>query len=280
MKAFFTFLLLTTFSMAGLLNAIALTVNDKAITLYDIDRVAQQQGISKQSATAELIREEIAKELADLYNIVISKREITAHIKKTITQSGLDMKGFKQNLAMEGITYNEYFNQLYMQKLQNNLIRTITNGKISQPTEQEKLNFFNQHISEFSLPETISVIEYSTSNRQSLINIQRSPMFSPQDVTQKHTVLEVKKLNQKLVQLLLSSKVKSYTKIIPLSINSMGMFYIKKFGKKVAPEFKAVEQKLIGIMMTQKRKTFVNNFFEDQMRKAHINYIKIKPLDF
>jgi len=279
MKALFTFLLLTTLSMAGLINAIALTVNGKAITLYDIDRVAQQQKVSTKRAAGELIREEIAKELAELYKIIIPKREVLAQIKKIMQQSKLDMKGFKQNLAIEGLTYDEYYNQVYMQKLQNSLIRTITRGKVSQPTKQEKINFFNQHIKEFSMPASIDVIEYKSPNKQSLLNIKRSPMFAPSDVQKTKKTLNLNKINKKLAQVLLSTKEKTYTKIIPLSISGMGMFYISKIGERVAPEFTSVEKKLIQIMMSEKRQTFVNNFFQDQMRKANIHYIKIKPLE-
>jgi len=279
MKALLSFLLFTTFSIAGLLNAIAFTVNGKAVTLYDIDRLAQQQKFSKEQASIELIKELITKESAELHHVVIPKESITQYIKNIMKKNNLDRKTFEQNLNIEGLTYDEYFNQIYMQKLQHALIGTITRDKISTPTKQEKLNFFNQHLNEFSMPESIEVIQYQSANQQSLVNIQRSPMFAPQDVTKETKTIYLDKVNKKLAQLLLSTKERSYTKIIPLTISSMSMFYITKIGSRKTAKFEAVEKQLTQVMMNQKRQTFINNFFQDQMRKANIDYIKIKPLE-
>ena len=279
MKALFTFLLLSSFSFAGLLNAIAFTVNGKAVTLYDIDRVAQRQSITKEEASVELVKELIAKELAELHNITIPKATVTAFIKDIMDKSNLDRKTFEQNLKIQNLTYDEYFNQVYMQKLQQALVGSITRGKISAPTKQEKLNFFNQHLNDFSLPENIELIEFTSPNRQSLVNIQRSPLFAPKDVKKVTKTVYLDKVNPKLAQLLLATKEKSYTKVIPLTINSMGMFYIKKIGPRKTAKFETVEERLTQILSNEKRQTFINNFFQDQMRKAQINYIKIEPLN-
>lgn len=280
MKALFTFLLLSSLSLAGLLNAIAFTINGEAVTLYDIDRVAQRQGFSKEEAAIELIKEVIAKDLAQKQQIIIPKANITNYIKGIMNKSNLDRKTFEQNLKLEGLTYDEYFNQIHMQKIQQALAGSLTRGKVSAPTEQEKLNFFNQHLSDFSLPESIDVVEYTSANRQSLINIQRSPMFAPQDVKKVNKTIYLSTINPKLAQLLLTTKEKTYTKIIPLTISSMAMFYVQKIGPRKTAEFASVEKRLTQILFNEKRQTFISNFFQDQMRKAQINYIKIKPLDF
>lgn len=279
MKALFTFLLLTSLSFAGLLNAIAFTVNGKAVTLYDIDRVAQRMGLSKEEASVELLKELVIKDLAELHKINIPEASITAYIRNIMEKNNLDRKAFEQNLKLEGLTYDEYFKQIYMQKLQQNLLSTISRGKFSAPTKQEKLNFFNQHIDDFSAPEKIEVTEFKSANKHSLINIQRSPMFAPQDVEKVNKTVYLDKINPKLAQLLLTTKEKSYTKIISLNINTMGMFYIRKIGPKKRVKFESVEKRLTQIIGNKRRQTFVNNFFQDQMRKARVNYIKIKPLD-
>ncbi len=279
MKAFLTLLTLTTFSMAGLLNAVAFTVNDTPITLYDIDRLAQQQKMDKTQASIELFKQAIIKEVAEEKKITISKTEVSSHIQAIQAKNNMDEKTFRQSLRFQGMSYDEYFNQVYMQKLQQKLIGTLTYGKISEPTQKEKENFFYQNIKDFSLPSTIETTFFQSSNKASLAQIKRSPMFAPDDVTRVDESLDPKKVNPKIVQILLSTPLKSYTKIMKLGANQYGMFFIKSVGAMEKADFESVEKQVEMVLMSQKRSTFINNFFQDKMRQAKVTYLKIKPLD-
>jgi hypothetical protein len=265
--------------MAGLVNAVAFTVNGIPVTLYDIDRFAQQQNISKVKASLELFKQAITQEIAEEKKVKISKLEVKAHIKAIQDRANLDDKSFKQSLQIQGLTYDEYYHQIYMQKLQQKLVGTITYGKVSKPTKKEKINFFNQNIKEFSLPASIDTTFFQSPNKMSLVQIKRSPMFTPADVKRVDQAIDPKKINPKIVEILLTTPIKSYTKIIQLGAKSYGMFFIKKIAASVTPDFKSVEKQVEKILMTKKRSTYINNFFQDKMRQANVKYIKIEPLE-
>ena len=279
MKALLTLILLTSFSMAGLINAIAFTVNGVPITLYDIDRLSQQQKISKEQASIELFKQAITEEVAKAKDITVSKIEVKTHIQTIQDRSNLDEKSFRQNLKIEGLTYDEYYHQIYMQKLQQKLIGTITYGKISDPTQKEKENFFNQNIKDFSLPQNIETTFFQSPNKMSLVQIKRSPMFTPADVTRLNQTIDPTKVNPKIVQILLSTPLNSYTQVMQLGENKFGMFYVKKIGEIINSDFKSVEKQVEQVLMSQKRSSYINNFFHDKMRQANVKYIKIKPLE-
>lgn len=279
MKFLFTSLFLLSYSFAGLINGIALTVNGEPVTLYDIDRYAQLQGVSKEKATMELLKQSVTRDLAVKNNVVIDKDTVTAYINGVMKRNKLDRKSFEQNLQIEGLTYKEYEEQIHMQHLQQRLIGMLTYGKISEPTQEDRKNFFNQNSSKFSMPSNIEVVQYSSPNQQSLINKQRSPMFIPKDITQETKTINPKTVNPQLAQILLATKLRTYTKVFPVSATSYTMFYISNIGKVTQAVFEDVEKEVTQQLKSQKRNSFINNIFQDAMRKANINYIMIKPLD-
>lgn len=278
-KSLLIFLFLSSLTWAGLLNAVAFTVNGEPVTLYDIDRIKQQQKLTQEQASLELLKKAITKEMAHEKNIVVEKSMITTYIKGIMEKNNLDRKAFEQNLQIEGLSYDEYFDQIYLQHVQQRLIGMLTYQKVTTPTEKEKRNFFEQHASEFSMPKSISVTQYSSANQKSLQNKQRSPMFFPKDIKQKESVIIPSKVNPKLASLLLKTKKNSYTNIVQTSANSFMMFYIKSFGKAEVPNFNAVEKQIEQTMMATRKNTLINNIFQDAMRKAAVTYIKIKPLN-
>jgi hypothetical protein len=279
MKLLLLVTLFTQLSFAGLLNAVAFTVDGEPITLYDIDRVKLQQKLSDEQAAVELLKQRITLNLAKEKNVAVDKANVTRYIDGIMKKNNMDRKAFEQNLQIENLSYDEYFQQVYVQQVQQQLIGMLTYGKITAPTMEEKKNFFEQHIDEFSMPISISVTEYTSPNQQSLVNKQRSPMFFPQDMTQNNKEMNPQTINPQLAKLLLSTKVNSYTQIFQASATTYMMFYIRAFGERATADFASVEKQLENSIMGKKKNTLINNIFQDEMRKANINYIKIKPLE-
>ncbi len=279
MKYLLSFCLFTSLSFAGLINGIAFTVNGEPVTLYDIDRLAQQQNLSKERAAMELLKQSVSKDLALKNNVTIPKGTVTAYINNVMKRNKLNRKSFEQNLKIEGLSYKEYESQIYMQHLQQRLIGMLTHGKISEPTLEEKKNFFEQNINTFSMPSSIEVVQYESKSQQSLVNIQRSPMFAPADIIKTIKTIDPKTINPQLAKVLLSTKLKTYTKVFPISQTNFTMFFISSIGQRETPSFEAAQKQVTQELKNQKRHNFINNIFQDEMRKATINYIKIKPLD-
>lgn len=56
-KLLFAFLLSASVASAGLVDAIALVVNDDPITLYDIEKRKYEKNLSKEDAVSQLVDE-------------------------------------------------------------------------------------------------------------------------------------------------------------------------------------------------------------------------------
>ena len=277
MKYLLTFLLFTTLQ-AGLINGIALTVNEEPITLYDIDTYAQQLRITQAQATMELIKKVLTKQLAKEKNIFVEKAEIEAQIKEIELKNSLTTEAFDQQLALQGLTRAMLFEQFEYQQLQQRLIGMITYGKIHEPTIEEKNTYYALHKEQFGMPKSITLIEYRSPNQNSLASIKRSPLFSPQDVHEEEKTLPTHDMNPQLLKLLLGTKEGYFTDILPMGERMFGMFYVRSLGEVAIPAFEQLEKQLTQIIQAEKRNTLIENFFTDEIRKATIKYLRVDPV--
>ena len=278
MKYFLAFLLLSVSLFAGLINGIALTVNEGPITLYEIDTFAQKNRMSKQQATIELIKQLLIKQAAKSNNIEITEGQVEERIRMVMKQNSMDKDQFKQQLALQGLTVEMLSEQFKEQMIQQQFIGFLTQGKITQPSDKEKKEYYQLHKKEFSMPSRIDVTEYLSRDKDALISIQKSPLFSPQGVQQSEKSLNPKDINPQLAQMLMSTKKDTYTQIAPMSQTVFAMFYVKGFGKYTIPEFEDVAKRLDQVMQTNKRNELLKNFFTDAMRKADINYLRVQKI--
>ncbi|RLA81249.1 MAG: peptidyl-prolyl cis-trans isomerase, partial [Epsilonproteobacteria bacterium] len=71
-----------TFVYAGIVNGIAITVNNTPITLYDIDNTMETKKLSKQKAVDILIDEKIYEQELKSKNISIDIFDVDNYIEK------------------------------------------------------------------------------------------------------------------------------------------------------------------------------------------------------
>jgi len=67
-KVFFTLLLTSSVAFAGMVDAIALVVNDTPITLYDIEKRKVERNLSKEEAVSQLVDEALFQEIVEKNN--------------------------------------------------------------------------------------------------------------------------------------------------------------------------------------------------------------------
>ena len=278
MKLILTLLLLLPSLYAGIINGIALTINEEAITLYEIDALSQQAKISQEQATMELIKKSITKIVAEEKNIIIEPSEIEARIKEIQEKNNFTDEQFEQQLSIQGLSKELLFEQFEYQQLQQRVIGMITYGKVSEPSIEDKKVFYELHKDEFAMPKSITITQYSSADKNALESILRSPLFSPANVVQEDRTVNPQETNPQLLKLLLATKKGNYTQILPLGPQTFGMFYIKKIGAKQTPSFKTLEKRLSQMIQEEKKNSIINNFFTDEIRKANINYLRVKAI--
>ncbi|KIM11166.1 MAG: hypothetical protein KU37_05815 [Sulfuricurvum sp. PC08-66] len=265
---------------AGIINGIAMVVDGTPVTLMEIEKLSAQAGISQSQAQYELAKQALTVRLAKEHQVDISESEIDLYIDGIMRQNNLTKEQLKQQLKLQGTTYPKFVEQIKNQQLYQRLVQALTYSKLSTPTDEEKRAFFAQNSADFATPQSIDVIEYHSPNQASLQSIAKSPLFAPADVTQEHKTLTLNSINPQLAQLLLSTPVSSYTAVLPLGAQTYGMFYIAQLGAVETPNYETIEPKLEAIMQNKQRNMIMKTLFEDALRKANIDYLRVEPLQF
>ena len=81
-KLFLTLLVSSGISFAGMVNGVALTVNDDPITLYDIDKAMSTNKISKNEAVGLLIDKTLYEQAIKENNISADIFDVNNYIEK------------------------------------------------------------------------------------------------------------------------------------------------------------------------------------------------------
>jgi hypothetical protein len=81
-KLLFSILLSLSIANAGLIDAVALTVNNDAITLYDIEKKSEQNNVNKNQAVSMLIDELLYEQELKKHNITVSLFDVNNHLEK------------------------------------------------------------------------------------------------------------------------------------------------------------------------------------------------------
>jgi len=136
------FILSIAIVQAGLINAIALTVNNEPITLYDIDKKVQQLKVDKNKAVDILIDEILYKQLLKKYNVSVDFFDVDNYIEKLATNNNMSLFQFK-NAVKQQQDYKNFKKQIKKQLKHQKLISHIASNKLSHATNEDLEIYYN-----------------------------------------------------------------------------------------------------------------------------------------
>ncbi len=148
-KNIFGVLILAGYLNAGLINAIAVIVNDSVITLYDIDEVMEQRKSSHNQAVSMLIDKILYEEEVKRYNLTISKEEILSYIVKLAQANSMTMIEFKEAVIKQNQNYQVFEADIKKRLLNQKLISKIATGKLQVANDDDIQLYYDNNIEQF-----------------------------------------------------------------------------------------------------------------------------------
>ncbi|MCK5111463.1 MAG: SurA N-terminal domain-containing protein [Arcobacteraceae bacterium] len=148
-KKIFGVLILAGYLNAGLINAIAVIVNDSVITLYDIDEVMEQSKSSHNQAVSMLIDKILYEEEVKRYNLTISEEEILSYIGKLAQANSMTMMEFKEAVIKQKQNYQVFEADIKKRLLNQKLISKIAAGKLQVATDDDIQLYYDNNIEQF-----------------------------------------------------------------------------------------------------------------------------------
>ena len=272
-KLFLTLLVSSGISFAGIVNGVALTVNDQPITIYDIDKTVSINKISKNEAVGLLIDKTLYEQAVSQNNITADVFDVNEYIERLAKANGMDLYSFKAMVKQRYPNYADFEEEAKDAVIRQKLIQKIVKGQLAVATQEDMELYYEKNKNQFSTSKVYEVTQYASKNKVSLTNAINNPMVIAADVEKTPLKLGVQSLQPQMQFLLNDTKLNTFTPIFTANKQFVSLFVIKKEGT-TSLDFETVKAKIFNDMMSLREKKYLKDYFEKQKLTADIKIVR------
>jgi parvulin-like peptidyl-prolyl isomerase len=269
-------LLLTSFAYAQMINGVAILVKKEPITLFDIQKEMRSSNQELNAVVDNLIRKKLEAQEIKERHIKVDSEEVYKDLRMMAEQNHMTLSQlYNAMLKSRGLSELELKAKIKEKILNQKLYGAIAFSKMSQPSEEDELAYYKQHIDKYSYSKSFSVIVYSSSSKEKLQEKIDNPMFYSPKVRSEPTELDNTKLNPQIAQILAKTPVDRFTPIIPAPGNMFMSFFIQKKSQQTETPFEQVRADVNGAIMQERRQSVLNEYFMRLRMNADIEIIRL-----
>ena len=272
-KLFLALLVSSGISFAGIVNGVALTVNDQPITIYDIDKTVSINKISKNEAVGLLIDKALYEQAVSQNNITADVFDVNEYIERLAKANGMDLYSFKAIVKQKYANYADFEEEAKDAVIRQKLIQKIVKGQLAVATQEDMELYYEKNKGQFSTSKAYEVTQYTSKNKASLANAINNPMVIAADVEKTSLKLGVQSLQPQMQFLLNDTKLNTFTPIFTANKQFVSLFVIKKEGT-TSLDFETVKAKIFNDMMSLREKKYLKDYFEKQKLTADIKIVR------
>ncbi|NQY53076.1 MAG: peptidyl-prolyl cis-trans isomerase [Campylobacteraceae bacterium] len=272
-KIFLSLILLSVFTYAGLINALAIKVNDKMISLYDIDLTMENKNISKEKAVSFLIDKLLFDEELEKNNITLDIFDVNDYLEKLAKLNGMDLYAFK-SLIKQKYQDSTVFDEEIKQKILNQkLTQVLLRGNLNIANDEDMKIYYENNKNIFQTSVSTDVRQYASKNKKDLIQIKNNPMVVIKSLKIVDSTLENKKLSSQLKYILNETEEGKFTSIFTSNKHYV-MLYIKKKAGHTIQDFESSKNIIFRNIMKNREHKFLNEYFKKKKISANIEIIR------
>ena len=271
-KYILSFLTMFTLSHAGLVNAIAIIINDTPITLYDIDEKMQTHNILKEQAVDNIIDETLYKQELKNKNITVDIFDIDTHIEKLAAQNSMSILQFK-SLVRQQQNYELFVQQVKKQLLHKKLIEKIAKGKLKLANEDDMKIFYENNKNQFKNHDTIEVTAYVSKNKALLNKLKTNPMMRDENIIVQNIILKQNELTPQVKYILNSTNKQEFSVIFAQNKN-YNMFYVIDKKDIQTISYKDAKDTIFNQIMKKREQNYLKEYFETLKITANIQVLR------
>ena len=272
-KLFLTLLVSSGISFAGVVNGIAITVNDEPITVYDIEKTMSVNKLGKNEAVGLLIDKALYEQSVKENNIVADIFDVNEYIEKLAKANGMDLYSFKAIVKQKYGNYSDFEEEAKDAVIRQKLIQKIVKGQLAVASQEDMELYYEKNKNQFSTSKAYEVIQYTSKNKASLANALNNPMVIAADVEKTPLKLGVESLQPQMQFLLNETKLNSFTPIFTANKQFVSLFVTRKEGT-TSLDFETVKGKIFNDIMTTREKKYLKDYFEKQKLTADIKIVR------
>ena len=269
-------LLLATMLNAAIYDGVAVVVEDKAITLLDVEKAMQETHLDAKKATEVLIRKKLEELEIQKKNISVTSSEVYADIKKMAQRNHLSIsKLYDAVRESNGLTSSALKKKIKEKLLSQKLYSAIAMTSISEPSDEEVQEFYKLHKKELEHPSSFDLIIYNANDKALLEEKVHNPMFYSPQINSTEQTLEYNKISPELASLLAKTAPDTFTAVLPNGKGGFMSFYVKSIVAAKDEAIDAIRPQIINAIMGQKREQVLGDYFARLRDNADINIIRM-----
>lgn len=273
MKKLFFLAFLPIFAFASLINGIAVTVENEPITLVDLDETMRLYNIDKNQAMDILVRQKLESIEADRQGISVSDYDAYESARKIASSQGMTYEQIKAIASKQYGSFDNYINLTKNNIQKEKLYRKITQSKITNASDEDMKIYYENNKELFNIASKLEVVEYYSTNAQSLNQAKNSPLFNIDGVQKQNKTYTQDKMNPNLKYILNSIKVGEFSAVIPMKEGFM-MVYMKNKSGITSLSYEGVKDKIYSILMNQRQENIVKEYFDRLRLNSEITVIR------
>ena len=272
-KLLLSFLLLASSSYAGTIDAIALVVNDDPITLYDIEKRKVQKNLPKEQAVSELVDEALYSQLISKYNITADIFDVNNYLEKIAASNGMDLYTFKSIIKQKYQDYDKYEEETRELILRQKLTDTLVRGNLKVANEEDLKIYYDNNLSKFQMASNVKAIQYASKNKADLNAVIKNPMANIPGISKSPIDLDQTNLNPQLRYIINETKLNQFTPVFTSNKQFVTLLIRQKDDQTTIP-FEEVRDRIFNIVMQDREKKYLKDYFEKLKLSADIKIIR------
>ena len=257
---------------AGLVNAIAIIVNDTPITLYDIDKEVEKTNVSKAVAVSKLIDEILYNQAISDNNIGVDIFDVDNYIEQLAANNKMNVLDFK-SLVRQQQDYTLFRQKIKKQLIHQKLVAKIARNKLKVASEEDLKIYYENNKTQFKIADTIDVVAYVSKNKAALNALKRNPLIQNENIISQDLSMKQSELNAQTKYIINSTPSKEFSAIFAQNQN-YNMFYIKEKKDITTLHFEDVKEQIFQVIMKKREQDSLTEYFETNKLTADIKVLR------
>ncbi|MEA3455830.1 MAG: peptidylprolyl isomerase [Campylobacterota bacterium] len=267
---FLIFISMATLTQAKVYNAIAIVVDGEPITTAEINAVQKQLRVSKKEAQNMLIENRLQK--AAMKDISVSEDDIDKRIEQVAKRNNMTVKKMQGIVKQQKQSWNSFRDQMKISIQKQKFFRTKIAKNIPEPGDDELKIFYRNHPELFSMPSSITVVEYSAGSAGKIQALLQNPA-NQKGVKRKKVTLRGADITPQLLAMISETETGSFTP----AFNNGSAYVTYKVLSKGKGKLKPFEDARNNVIMAWKKEQqgeAIEEYFKKMKTNATIEYIR------
>ncbi len=260
-------------AIAKTIDGVAIKVNGNIITMYEIEKIQNENKISKKEAIDLIIRNKLKENEIKRLGIIIDDQRLNEEINNIASSNNITRDELIKALKAQGIDFQNYKNDLKEHLANRDLMQKVLQTNTNLTSDEDLKKYYDANPSLFTFPTIIKVTSYTSTSDEALQRFLSNPLIVNSSIQSKDEEINIRNLPPQIVNIFLNTPDKKFTPILN-SGNTLIVFFIKEKTNKELIPFDDIKSNVMQKYAEAKESDLLNEYFNKIKASTNIEYIR------